>query len=223
MAKSNFGKILVYSLPFIVGGVLLYSYIRKKKKLKEKSGKKPQPQSGDVLSIPETYDFTNKYTVSTSSGSLNVRSEPSTSSSVVSSLSKGATVFGGTPVNGWVEVSKDGLTFLGYASAQFLRKQTATTQPQQTTTSGTPNVGRPTNYNQSSAVSFPTKYVVSVSSGSNLNIRTNPRLDASILKKVPRGTILTGRASSVPNWIEITEDGSTVYGYASKNFLSVQI
>lgn len=229
MAKSKIGSIIIYSLPFVIGGVLLYSYLRRRKKLREKSDSVPQQQSGGNLPTQSTGSFTNKYIVTVSSGTLNVRSNPSTSSSVVSSLSKGAIVFGGSTVNGWVQVSKDGVTSLGYASAQFLRLASQTTPTQTTTTttptttSGTSGVGRPTSYEQPLAVGFPTKYTVTVSSGSNLNIRTKPSTDSSILKKVPRGTILTGRASSIPNWIEITEDGKNVYGYASKNFLSVKI
>lgn len=230
MAKNiSTGKIFIYSLPFIVGGVLIYTYLRKKKRrgLGTPSTPEEKPQEKDFKVI--------KY-VSTSTSPLNVRKEPTTSSQIVAKLPRGTKVFaeyvGDANTAQWMEVSQDGVTSLGYASTLFLSstKPTTTTGTSTSTsgqsggmtgtggtTSGYEGTGRPRGF-----ANFTQKYVVSTSSGS-LNIRNAPNTSATILEKAPKGTIYLGRPSSTSGWIEISKDGSTVYGYASSMFLSVKI
>jgi len=241
MAKKGFGTILIYSLPFVVGGILIYSYLQRRKKLRE--GKKNEEVTSEPTTATATSgNFNTEYFVVTSSGSLNVREKPSATSKIVGSLSKGSKVYGKpSGITGWTELSKDGNTSFGFGSSQFLSTQkpslsTGTFAP---STSGFENVGRPTGVSKpiipiadttsgNLGVGRPTgssfsKYRVVVSSGSNLNIRKEPNSTAQILEKASRDTILLARPSSVTNWMEISKDGISVYGYASKNYLSVVI
>lgn len=239
MKKNNLGIILIYSLPFLVGGVLIYSYLRRRKKLREA---KPDSQNSNSGQISDSFsNFRTEYFVNTSSGNLNVREKPSATSQIVGSLARGSKVFGRpSNITGWIEVSRNGSTSLGFASSQFLSNQkpslsTGTFAPP--STSGFENVGRPTGVSQPvipradttsgvSGVGRPSgssfnKYKVVVSAGSNLNIRKSANTTSQILEKAARGSILMARPSSVANWMEVSKDGLNVYGYASKNYLSL--
>lgn len=62
-----------------------------------------------------------QYTVSVSSGSLNIRSNPNTNAKVIGSLSKGAKVLAmPSSTAGWSAYSKDGKTVTGYVSSKYL-------------------------------------------------------------------------------------------------------
>lgn len=240
MQKKGLGTIIVYALPFIVGGILVYSYIRRRKKLREQ-GQEPiglQTTSPEI-SASTTGDFNTTYFVVTSSGNLNIREKPSATSKIIGSLSKNSKIFGKpSNITGWVEISRDGSRSSGFVSSQFLSVErpslsTGTFAP---STSGFEQVGRPTGVNEpiipkadttsgSLGIGRPTgssfsKYRVVVSSGSNLNIRKSPNTTSVVLEKASRDTILLARQSSVSNWMEITKDGQNVFGYAAKNYLS---
>lgn len=167
MAKKSFGTYLLYSLPFLVGGVLIYSFIKRSKKIREKA--RAGASVGEIINEP-----VQQPTATTSTRPSQTTTRPKVSSGTTS----------GTPAP--------------------------------TTTSGTSGVGRP-------AGDYTTKFTVTVASGSNLNIRTEPNTNASILEKVPRGTVLFGKPSSTAGWIAISKDGRNLYGYASKTFLSIVI
>lgn len=166
MAKKTIGIYFLYSLPFIVGGILVYSYIKRSKKIREKA----QSGVGTSDNQPEIEITPNQRPKTTTT-------KPKTSGTTTGSTTSGST---------------------------------------SSTTSGTSGVGRP-------AGDYTTKYTVTVAAGSNLNIRTDPNTNASIIEKVPRGTILFGKPSSTSGWIAISKDGRTLYGYASKSFLSIVI
>jgi uncharacterized protein YgiM (DUF1202 family) len=238
MAKKGFGTILIYALPFVVGGVLIYSYIRRRKKLMEEK-QSPQIEPTSTTATATSGNFNTEYFVVTSSGSLNVREKPSATSKIVGSLPKGNKVYGKpSGVTGWIELSKDGNTSFGFGSSQFLsiQKPSLSTGTFAPSTSGFENVGRPTGVSKPitpiadttsgvlgvgrpSGSGF-TKYKVVVSAGSNLNIRKSPSSTGTILEKSGRDTILLARPSSTSNWMEISKDGQTIFGYASKNYLS---
>ena len=62
------------------------------------------------------------YTVETSRTGLNVRVRPDGGSRIVGSLPKGSTIKAkASGVKGWFEVSKDGVTPMGFVSSVFLR------------------------------------------------------------------------------------------------------
>jgi uncharacterized protein YgiM (DUF1202 family) len=246
--KSNAGVYFLYALPFLVGGALIYFYIRKKNKLKKKmSGTGGTVTGGTGTGGTGTGGtgtggskdkFEDVFYVATASSPLNVRDEPSTSGNKVTSLARGTKVLtrdSGT--SGWLEVSTDGVTSLGYASTTFLSKTKPTTSSTTTTgsgsgsssqssggytgtggtTSGSSGSGRPTSY-----VTYTQKYRVTTNSGT-LNIRNAPNTSATILEKVAKDTILLGKPSSTSGWIEISKDGQKLFGYASNSFLSVVI
>jgi len=245
--KGGAGKILIYSLPFLVGGVLIYFYIRKKKQLQQanqgQQQTSPEPSTEPTQSILPSGGFNTLYYIVTSSGSLNVRKKPDGFADVVGKLAKGSSIYGKpSGTSGWIAVSKDGINLFGYASSGFLTTNkpstttapttsgfenvgrptgtTTTLPPRADTTSGTEGVGRPSGSGTSSP--FSTKYKVVTSSGS-LNVRNKPDGSATITDKLAKGTIIFGRQSSVSAWIEVSKDGLNSSGFASKTYLSTAI
>lgn len=165
MAKKSFGTYLLYSLPFLVGGFLVYSYVRRSKKIREKAMAGGTPN--EIVNEPVLQP--------TKMPTATPIMKPKTSTTTATA-----------PSTSWPS------------------------------TSGISGVGRPVG-------DYTTKYTVTVAAGSNLNIRTDPNTTASILEKIPRGTVVLGKPSSTAGWIAVSKDGRTLYGYASKQFLSVVI
>ena len=63
-----------------------------------------------------------KYRVNTKETALNVRQKPDGNSKVVAKLQKDSSIFAkSSNVVGWMQVSKDGKTAIGFVSASFLR------------------------------------------------------------------------------------------------------
>ena len=110
-------KTALIVLPFLIGGILLLKYFRPKKK-DEPAPPKPEP---DPLIQLSGFD---KYVVTTSTSNLNVRSGPSTSSSILGTLPKGSEIFAKpSSTTGWHEYSSDGKTSTGFLSSQYLTKK----------------------------------------------------------------------------------------------------
>jgi len=110
--KKQTKRVLLIGLPLILGGIIVYSQFRKK----GSSGSKASditPASGEWAS----------YKVSTVSSNLNVRSQPTTLSSMIDSIPTGTTIKARpSSASGWFEYSKDGSTRSGFVSGQFLKK-----------------------------------------------------------------------------------------------------
>ena len=67
----------------------------------------------------------NDYTVKTASGNLNVRERPDSSSKIVDRLPKGSTIKAkASGTRGWMAVSRDGVSTIGYASLEYLQFKT---------------------------------------------------------------------------------------------------
>ncbi|MDQ0233632.1 SH3 domain-containing protein, partial [Metabacillus malikii] len=111
--------------------------------------------------------------VSVSSGKLNMRSEASTSASVLTSLTKGTAVEVISETNGWSKVKVLGKE--GYVSTKYL---TATQEK-----SSVSAVAKPTT---TSSTSRTTKYV-SVTNGT-LNMRSGATTSAPVLTSLSKGT-----------------------------------
>lgn len=80
-----------------------------------------------TLGIPDFTFLTrwNDYTVNTASTSLNVRERPDSASKIVGKLAKGSTVKAkASGTKGWMAVSNDGITTLGYSSLDYLKIKT---------------------------------------------------------------------------------------------------
>lgn len=112
-------KTALIVLPFVIGGILLLKYFRPKKQEDRKDDElqaEPEPE-------PASSGF-EKHIVTTSTSNLNVRSGPSTSSSVVSTLPKGTEIFAKpSGTSGWHEYSTDGKTSSGFVSSQYVTKK----------------------------------------------------------------------------------------------------
>lgn len=111
--KKQTKKALLIGLPLLLGGIIVYSQLRKKT---------PTPKT-PPSPIPSPSTPFENYKVDTLATNLNVRSQPTTTSSMIDSLPKG-TVIKARPstASGWFEYSKDGSTRTGFVSGQYLKK-----------------------------------------------------------------------------------------------------
>ena len=132
-------------------------------------------------------------TVRITSGSLNVRSAPSTSSSVIASLSKNATVTLLSKEGNWWRVEyADGKS--GYASASYIAEVSGSRAYRVKTTSGNLNVRSGAGTNYSVKASLPNGKVIVVLSQSGgwakivYNGRSTGYVSASYLTAVSSGT-----------------------------------
>ena len=116
-------KTALVVLPFVIGGLLLLKYFRPKKR--EDSDDNNQGGGGGTIPTPTPAPsgFA-KHIVTTSTSNLNVRSGPSTSSSIISTLPKGSEIFAKpSGTSGWHEYSTDGKTSSGFVSSQYVTKK----------------------------------------------------------------------------------------------------
>lgn len=113
----------------LVGGGLVYYYISKKKKREDKENEidvnELPPMGGIGSGIASAIAFITNfkdYSVETEKGGLNVRNKPDAKGKLVASLPKGSTIKAkASGVKGWMEVSKDGKTTLGYVATAYLK------------------------------------------------------------------------------------------------------
>ncbi len=154
-----------------------------------RSGALPPGSSGGVIATIAT-------------GLLNVRSGPSASNSVVTSVPQGTTyaVTGRLADNSWIEISGNGFT--GWVNARYV------------TLSG--NLSGVTVKNSSGASA-----AVQVQSNASLRIRRGPGTQYNRVAAFARGAVATviGRTAD-STWLQIrTSDG--VEGWVSANFVTV--
>ncbi len=128
-------------------------------------------------------------TVTTSSGSLNLRSQPTAGSMVLGTIPKGARVSVLEQGTSWTKVIYNGKT--GYAMSCYLTMETG----------GAPTSG--------------TSATVETASG-GLNLRDRPSSNAKVLLSIPRGTRLTIE-SRENGWNKTSYQGMS--GYVMEKFL----
>ncbi|MFL0489775.1 peptidase P60 [Bacillus sp. AFS054943] len=142
---------------------------------------------------------TGTYTVNVSS--LNVRTGPSTSHTVLGSVNKGKTVQVVGEVQDWFKINFNGGT--GYVSKDFVTKggSAVSNQTQQPTT------------NNNTTVQTGGSYVVNTGA---LKVRTGPATYNAVIGGVTNGTVLnvTGAENG---WYKINHNGRT--GYVSADFV----
>ena len=110
-------KTALVVLPFVIGGILLLKYFRPKKD----TPTPPPAPSPDPNPVSQGFE---KYVVSTNTSNLNVRSGPSTSTTIVTTLPKGTEIFAKpSSTSGWHEYSTDGKTGIGFVSSQYVTKK----------------------------------------------------------------------------------------------------
>ncbi|MGE8203777.1 SH3 domain-containing protein [Heyndrickxia sp. NPDC080065] len=144
-----------------------------------------------------------KYVDVKAGSSLNMRSNASTSASVIAKLSKGTEVTVLSESKGWSKIKASGKT--GYVSSQYLSKTkgkttSSTSQPPKETTPAKTVI----------------KYV-DVQTGSSLNMRSSASASAAIVAKLSKGTEVTVLSES-KGWSKIKASGKT--GYVSSQYLA---
>ncbi|RUQ25172.1 mannosyl-glycoprotein endo-beta-N-acetylglucosamidase [Peribacillus cavernae] len=148
---------------------------------------------GTAKPVPEI-KTTTKY-INVSSGSLNMRSKPSTTASVLVKLEKDMPVTVYSESNGWAKIKASGKE--GYVSTKYL----STTKPG--TAKPVPEIKTTTKY-------------INLSSGS-LNMRSKPSTTASVLVKLAKGMQVTVYYES-NGWSKIKANGKE--GYVGSKYLS---
>jgi uncharacterized protein YgiM (DUF1202 family) len=133
---------------------------------------------------------------------LNVRSEPSTTASILGKLAKGTTVTG-TVTDGWLEFIYKNQT--GYCNAEYLTKAEGET-PAGGTTGGEPAAGIPDSGKSGT-------YKVTTE---GLNIRATPTTTGTVLGKLAKGSIVSGTVTN--GWLEFKYNNET--GYCSAQYLT---
>jgi uncharacterized protein YgiM (DUF1202 family) len=122
MKLSKPVKTALVVLPFVIGGLLLLKYFRPKKR---EDNDDNQGNGGGTIPTPTPAPSGfEKHIVTTSTSNLNVRSGPSTSSSIITTLPKGSEIFAKpSATSGWHEYSSDGTTSTGFVSSQYVTKK----------------------------------------------------------------------------------------------------
>jgi mannosyl-glycoprotein endo-beta-N-acetylglucosaminidase len=143
---------------------------------------------------------TTKY-VNVTSGTLNLLKSTSTSSAIVTTLSKGMAVKVYSEAKGWAKVSVNGKT--GYVSSAFL----SGTSPSKNSSTGT----------SASTPVKTTKKVVNVGASSTLNLRKGPSTSSTVLEKLKNGTEVEVYSES-KGWAKVKFNGKE--GYVSSGYLS---
>lgn len=156
--------------------------------------------TGDQKGTSTVQQGTGTYTVNVSS--LNVRTGPSTSHTVLGSVNKGKTVQVVGEVQDWFKINFNGGT--GYVSKDFVTKggSAVSNQTQQ-----------PTTNNNTTTVQTGGSYVVNTGA---LKVRTGPATYNAVIGGVTNGTVLnvTGAENG---WYKINHNGRT--GYVSADFV----
>ncbi|MES1041134.1 SH3 domain-containing protein [Peribacillus simplex] len=157
-----------------------------------------KPGADSKPSIPDK--TTTKY-VNVSTGSLNMRNNPSESASVIVKLARGVEVEVISESNGWSKVKAYGGE--GYVNTQYL----SATKP-----------GPLPGLNPDEEGNTSVKYV-NVNDGSSLNMRSAASATASIIAKLVNNTAVTVYSES-NGWSRVTANGKT--GYVSTQYLTVK-
>lgn len=159
-----------------------------------------------------------KYLVKTMGSPLNVRDGASVSSKIVDSLSNGSEIWARpSVVSGWLQVSKDSISPIGFVSEAYLRLNNTVQGMIPVKRVGDAFVTPNTNLDEVLIV-IPIKYVVKTS-GDALNVRKEPNSSSSIVKKYPNGTVINARKSQFGGWHEVLEQGLGVVGYVSSQYI----
>ncbi|MCH5287715.1 MAG: SH3 domain-containing protein [Christensenellaceae bacterium] len=133
--------------------------------------------------------------VTTQSSALNMRSQPQTASSIVTTLPRGARV--GViewRSDGWARVSYE--SYIGYASAAYLTPEGQASKPDD--------------------VPAGTTATVSTASGS-LNLRQSPSTSSTVLRTIPRGATVE-LLQKGSEWCQVRYQGTS--GYVAARYLS---
>lgn len=124
----------------------------------------------------------------TTTANLNVRTGPSTSYAVVTTLGKGTTVtLTGTTSGNWTQIVRDGRTY--WVSTTYLTRSSTSTTPAPSTGGSSTESGTAT-------------------TTTNLNVRTGPSTSYGIVTTLPKGTQVTTTGTTQNGWTQISLNGS---------------
>ncbi|WP_018709198.1 SH3 domain-containing protein, partial [Siminovitchia fordii] len=143
-----------------------------------------------------------KYIVNSSLSGVTMYKSPSTNASKIINIAAGVAVEVYSEEGGWAKVKAYGSE--GYIQSKFLFDTKPESKPESKPGSQPED---PTNQ---------IKYVV-VDPGSNLNMRSEPSTNASVITKLPNGTAVKYHSES-GGWARVTANGKT--GYVSSKYLS---
>ncbi len=172
----------------------------------------PQTTPTPSTSTPSTNTGTN--TSGTSTGkikcqtSVNLRSEPNTSCSVLASLPNNTTVTVTGKSGNWYSIIYNGKK--GYVSADYLTvSQTSPTGTPATPSTQTPAPGANTTASQKGRIKCAT----------SVNLRSQPNTSSGILASLPNNTVVTVNGKN-GNWYSVTYDGKS--GYIHPDYLTLE-
>ena len=148
-----------------------------------------------------------KYVSIDQNSTLNVRSAPNTSSSVVTKIKVNTSVEVSSTSNGWSKIKVNGKE--GYVASKYLAdKVTAVKDNSSESSSSKPNTA---------AEAKTTTMYVNVDQGSSLNMRNKASNSGSVIVKLARGVAVTSYGDS-NGWTKVNVYGKE--GYVSTQYLS---
>ena len=155
--------------------------------------------SGQYVGGTSTEDFSLGSAKIVCDTTVNFRSQPSTSSSVLASLSNGTVISVTGVSNGWYKATYNGQN--GYVSGDYVSFSgvTAGSSASGSSTSSTTQTGK-------------------VVCDTTVNFRSEPNTSCSVLASLPNGATVTVLSSS-NGWYKATYNGKT--GYISADYLTV--
>lgn len=184
------------------GNLYLKGYIYITDKNSETDNSKSPNNSGQTSSVAEKIIDTGYVNISTSSSSLNVRRSGNTSSSVIGSLKKGASVNIVGKFGDWYKIQYN--SSYGYVSSKYISVKSASvsTPPAQTLSTAT------TSASKSGIISLHDK-------SSYLNLRSNP--GGQVLTTLSNGTKIEILGSD-GSWYKINANG--IVGYVLSAYIN---
>lgn len=164
-----------------------------------------------------TSDAAGTYIVDTDGTRLNMRSQPTTSSAVLTRIPDGSEVQVIESNGSWASVTYDGIS--GYCSMDYLvpADEVETTPSSSTTAATTTTTTTKTSATVTDSLSeeYAGEYVVSAG-GSYLNMRKGCGTSYDIVAQIPDGSAVTV-TSADEKWAAVTWDGKS--GYCSMDYL----
>lgn len=55
-----------------------------------------------------------------------------------------------------------------------------------------------------------------------LNVRQSPSTSSKVIASIPKGTVVKAKASGTKDWLAVSKDGKTTFGYVSAQYMKVK-
>lgn len=166
--------------------------------------------------------------INTQSDPLNLRAKPDQNAEIIAKMPKGCSVgiLGSNSDWYYIHYTENGTSYYGYASRQYVRNLQAEAKADNNSQSNnSQSVDYHTDHRSGAYSGFPffsspASGVVFTESGT-LNLRAKPDTNANIIASMPKGTYVDVLGDD-GSWcyIRYTENGTSYYGYASKQFIN---